>query len=168
MKNTVLTPLRNVRLENLSPVDFAILLGNARLLLSAAEACQTQAMLRGKQLALLCESEEGADAVLFRSAASGLGAHVSHVRPRLSKLSQPDELQHTARVLGRLYDGIECQGMPPALVEVVGRDAGVPVYDGIASPRHPTASLAAMLGGAEDSARMRELVVQTVLLSTLA
>lgn len=92
MKNTVLTPLRNVSLENLSPVDSAILLGNARLLLSAAEARQTKTMLRGKKLALSCESEEGADAVLFRSAASDLGAHFSHVRLRLSCSAAPKTL----------------------------------------------------------------------------
>ena len=77
-------------------------------------------------------------------------------------------LQHTARMLGRLYDGIECQGIAPELVELVGREAGVPVYDGLASDRHPTARLAALLGGTESPGTLRQLVLQTVLLSTLA
>nr|HET7858171.1 ornithine carbamoyltransferase [Caldimonas sp.] len=124
-----------------------------------------QTLLRGKKLALLCESEEGADAILFREAAAELGAHVSHVRPRLGDLRQPEDLQHTARMLGRLYDGIECQGLAHDLVELVGREAGIPVYDGLASERHPTARLAAMLDVAQPAAR--QLVLQTVLLSTL-
>ena len=165
MKTTVLTPVPSANLERLSAIDSDVLLGNARLLQRAPEPRQT--LLRGKKLALLCESEEDPDAVLFREAAAGLGAHVSHIRPRLSDLRQPDDLQHTARMLGRLYDGIECQGLAHDLVELVGREAGVPVYDGLASERHPTARLAAMLGVAEPPARLRELVLQTVLLSTL-
>ena len=156
MKNTVLTPVRSASLEQLSPGDSDILLGNARLLQSAAEPRETKTLLRGKKLALLCESEDGADAILFRAAASELGAHVSHIRPHLSDLRQPDDLQHTARMLGRLYDGIECQGLAQGLVEMIGREAGVPVYDGLASERHPTARLAGLLGD-EDIARQAAL-----------
>jgi ornithine carbamoyltransferase len=167
LKSTVLTSLRNANLAQLSPRDSDVLLGNARLLQSAIERRQTSTLLRGKKLALLCESEDGADAVLFRTAASDLGAHVSHVRPRLGDLKQLDDLEHTAQMLGRLYDGIECQGLAPALVEVVGREAGVPVYDGVASEHHPTARLAGQLDG-EPPDRLRQLMLQTVLLSTLA
>ena len=169
LKNTVLIPLHNATLEKqLAQRDSDLLLGNARVLQRAADPAKTTALLRGKNLALLCESEDGADAVLFRSAASALGAHVSHVRPRFSDLGKADEFQHTARMLGRLYDGIECQGIAPELVEVIGREAGVPVYDGLASLRHPTAPLAAMLDGEASPVRQRELILQTVLLSTLA
>ena len=166
--NTVLTPLRSADLARLSPGDRDILLGNARVLHGAADPDQTRTLLRGKKLALLCESDDGAEAILFRSAAADLGAHVSHVRPRLSDRNRPEDLQHTARMLGRLYDGIECQGLAAALVEIVGREAGVPVYDGLASERHPTARLAAMLGLEESPARLRQLVLQAVLVSTLA
>jgi ornithine carbamoyltransferase len=166
LKTTVLTPVPSANLERLSASDSDVLLGNARLLQRAAEPRQT--LLRGKKLALLCESEEGADALLFREAAAGLGAHVSHVRPRLTDLREADELQHTARLLGRLYDGIECQGLAHELVELVGREAGVPVYDGLASERHPTARLATLLEDAEPPVNRRQLVLQTVLLSTLA
>lgn len=166
MKTTVLTHVPSANLDRLSTNDSDVLLGNARLLQRAAEPRQT--LLRGKKLALLCESEEGADAALFRAAAAELGAHVSHVRPRLSDLRQADDLQHTARMLGRLYDGIECQGLDHDLVELVGREAGVPVYDGLASERHPTARLAALLDVREAPGKLRQLVLQTVLLSTLA
>jgi ornithine carbamoyltransferase len=169
LKNAVLIPMQSATLERqLSPRDSDILLGNARLLQSAADPWRTTAPLRGKNLALVCDSEEGADAMLFRSAAAALGAHVSHIRPQFADLARPDDFQHTARMLGRLYDGIECQGIAPELVEVIGREAGVPVYHALASARHPTAPLAAMLDGEAAPARQRELMVQTVLLSTIA
>jgi ornithine carbamoyltransferase len=155
-------------LERLSDGDSETLLKNARVLQRATAERQTNTLLRGKKLALLCDSEEADDAALFKSAASDLGAHVSHIRPRLNELSRPDVLQHTARMLGRLYDGIECQGLAPALVEAVGREAGVPVYDGLASAAHPTARLAGLLGTEDTSGKLRQLVLQTVLLSTLA
>ncbi len=152
----------------LSDGDTETLLKNARVLRRATEECQTNTLLRGKKLALLCDSEEADDAALFKSAASNLGAHVSHIRPRLTELSKPDVLRHTARMLGRLYDGVECQGLAPALVEAVGREAGVPVYDGLASAAHPTARLAGLLGAEDMPGKLRQLVLQTVLLSTLA
>jgi ornithine carbamoyltransferase len=169
LKNTVITPLRSATLEQqLSPGDSALLLGNARLLQGAADPGRTKTLLRGKKLALLCDADDGADAVLFHSAAAELGAHVSHIRPGFSELSGPGDFQHAARMLGRLYDGIECQGIAPALVAVIGREAGVPVYDGLASERHPTAHLAGMLGAEESPARLRQLILQTVLLTTLS
>jgi len=166
MKTTVMTHVASTNLEHLSATDSDVLLGNARLLQRAAESRQT--LLRGKKLALLCEAEEGTDAVLFRQAAAELGAHVSRVRPHLADLGQPNELQHTARLLGRLYDGIECQGLSHALVELVERESGVPVYDGLASERHPTARLAALLDDGAPAGQARQLVLQSVLLSTLA
>lgn len=165
---SVLIPLRSASLGRLSADDSEILLKNARVLQRATEPRQTERLLRGKKLALLCDSEDADDAVLFKNAAADLGAHVSHIRPRLTELSKPEVLQDTARMLGRLYDGIECQGLTPALVDAVGRAAGVPVYDGLASSGHPTAHLASMLGEEDAPGRLRQLMLQTVLLSTLA
>jgi len=154
--------------EEMSPRDVTAVLANARTLQRAAEAGKTQPLLRGKNLGLLCEADGDADAALFRRAAVELGAHVAHIRPSLSELSTPQEVQHTARMLGRLYDAVECQGMAPALVQQVGADAGVPVYDGIASQDHPTAKLAELLGGDTSPADNRRFVLQAVLLSAIA
>ena len=155
-------------LEEMAPHDASALLVSARALQRAAQADTTQPLLRGKNLALLCESPEHDDAALFRSAAVELGAHVAHIRSSLSELSTPQEVQSTARVLGRLYDAVECHGMTPALVLQVSTDAGVPVYDALASPRHPTARLADLLDGDAASADKRRFVLQAVLLSTIA
>ena len=150
----------------MSPRDVNAVLACARSLQRAAQAGTTQPLLRGKNLGLLCENDD-ADAALFRRAASELGAHVAHIRPSLSDLSTTKEVQHTARMLGRLYDAVECLGLSPALVRQVGDEAGVPVYDGIASPRHATAQLARQLGGNASDADNRRFVLQAVLLNTL-
>ena len=83
------------------------------------------------------------------------------------ELSTALEVQHTARMLGRLYDAVECQGMASALVQQVGDEAGVPVFDGIATHDHPTARLAEQLEGGASSADNRRFVLQAVLLSTI-
>jgi ornithine carbamoyltransferase len=150
----------------MSPRELSTVLDHARALQRAALAGTTQPLLRGKNLGLLCEADDG-DAALFRRAASELGAHVAHILPSLSGLSTPKEVQHTARLLGRLYDAVECQGMAAALVRQVGDAAGVPVFDGIASARHPTAMLARQLGGDTSEDDNRRFVLQAVLLDSL-
>ena len=77
-------------------------------------------------------------------------------------------MQHTARMLGRLYDAVECQGIAPGVVRQPGNDAGVPGYDGIASQHHPTAKLADLLGSDTPPVDNRRFVLQAVLLSTIA
>ena len=155
-------------LDRLPPEQVELVLAHARLLQAAAHPEQRQRLLRGRNLALICESASDPDAVAFREAAMDLGAHVSHLRPALADLRTPSLRQHTARMLARLYQGIECQGVPHDLVDELGRDAGIPVYDGIASPEHPVARLATLLDGAEPIEQRRRLILQAVLMSTLA
>ncbi len=159
----------NVAFDRLSSLDAGALMANARALQLAAAAGQVQVSLRGKKLGLLCEVDTADAAMLFRGAAEALGAHVAHIRPSLSGLSTPQEVRHTARMLGRLYDAVECQDMAADLVQLVGADAGVPVYDGAASPTHPTARLAELLDGENTSSNdKRRFVLQAVLLNSIA
>ncbi len=160
--------------DPIAPRDVAFVLGNARALQLAAQAGDMRTSLRGRKFGLMCEADNDhhedsdSDAALFRRAAVELGAHVAHIRPSLTELSTPQEVRHTARMLGRLYDAVECQGMAPDLVHQMGVDAGVPVYDGIASRRHPTAKLDSLLGGDGSPLDKRRFVLQAVLLSTVA
>ena len=163
-----LQPGRLAASDPMSASSVDAVLSQARALQSAAGSGAMQALLRGKNLGLLCESEGAAEAVLFRRAALELGAHVSYIRPSLSELSTPGDVQHTARMLGRLYDAVECQGVTPALARRIRAEAGVPVYDGIASPGHPTARLAALLGTDTSLEDNRRFVLQAVLLDTIA
>jgi ornithine carbamoyltransferase len=97
-----------------------------------------------------------------------LGARVATIRPKLTAGSQPDEIQHTARVLGRLYDAVECQDMAETLVSAIARSAGIPVYDGLACERHPIAGLASRLGIDAPPAQQRALLLQAALLGSIA
>src|SRR5665213_4496550 len=138
-------PLRRPQPDPLEPADAQTLLANARQLERAAQTMQLGHLLRGKNLALLCESEATDEATLFRCAAEDLGARVAHIYPSLSKLSSSRVLQDTARTLGRLYDAVECQGLSAEIVRQIGDAAGVPIYDAIASAGHPSAGLAESL-----------------------
>src|SRR5450755_5100006 len=104
----VFQPLRNASLDPLSPRDAGVLLANARTLQHFAATGRAKSLLRGKNFGMLCESEQAEGAECFRRAATELGAHVAHIRPALSDLSEDAVLMDTARVLGRLYDAIEC------------------------------------------------------------
>lgn len=159
-------PFRLQIADPMSASDTVAVLEQARTLKAAALRGATEPILRGKKLGLLYESEGLADAALFERAALQLGAHVASIRSSLSAQSAALEVQHTARMLGRLYDAVECQGMPPALVQQIAADAGIPVYRDLASPSHPTAALVARLGGNPDEDRC--LVIQAVLLLTIA
>jgi ornithine carbamoyltransferase len=155
-------------LASLSPAEESALLASARTLQQAAVAGLTQPLLRGKNLGLLCHDDTQPEAVLFRRAATELGAHVAHVAMSLSELSPALEIVHTARMLGRLYDAVECQGMAGALVQQVAEAAGVAVYDSIASFDHPTARLADQMGHVTTSpADNRRFVLQALLLGTI-
>ena len=150
----------------MSGPDTGALLAFARELQNASHAGMNGRALRGKNLALLCDMVDTDGAGLFQRAAAGLGAQVAHLRPSLSSLSTPQAVQDTARVLGRLYDAVDCVGMPPDLVRQIGAAAGVPVFEAISSSRHPTARLADQLSGAAiDDYRCS--VIQAVLLSAL-
>lgn len=151
----------------LEPSEASALLARARQLERAAQAMQLGSLLRGKNFALLCDSEAAQEAALFRRAAEELGARVAHISPTLSNLSSSRALQDTARTLGRLYDGVECQGLSAEIVGRIGDEAGVPVYDAVAGARHPTAALAEPPGAGSARTESRLRILQAVLLSTV-
>ncbi len=155
-------------LNPIAPRDVAFVLDNARALQLAAQAGGAQALLRGRKFGLMCEVDSATDAALFRRAAVELGAHVARIQPSLTALSTAPEVLRTARMLGRLYDAVECQGMSADLVHQLSADAGVPVFDAVASQRHPTAQLDALLRGDSPALDRRRFVLQAVLLSTVA
>lgn len=127
-----------------------------------------QPLLRGKNLALLCSDDKKPEAQLFRRAALELGAHVAHVAISLDESSPDADVVHTARLLGRLYDAVECQGMPGPLVQRVAAETDIAVYDGLAAATHPTASLAWQLGDEGHFSDNRRYLLQTCLLSTMS
>ena len=153
-------------LAALSAQETNALLACARGLRESPGATNERA-LRGKNLCLLSATQDFPGATLLLQAATALGAHVARVPPSLSASSSADEVQHTARLLGRFYDGVACAGMPPDLVRRIAADADVPVFDGIAAPDHPLAQLAEQLGDDTSAQDNRYLVIQALLLCTL-
>jgi ornithine carbamoyltransferase len=144
------------------------LLASARALQRAAAAGQAQPLLKGKNIGLLCEDADTAEAMLFERAATELGAKVARIRASDSGVTSPQLAPFTVRMLGKLYDAVECQGMTPDLVRRLGDAIGVPVYAGLATAQHPTARLATQLGGDASVADNRRFVLQAVLLGTVA
>jgi ornithine carbamoyltransferase len=154
-------------LASLSPIDEMAVLDQARRLQRTAVAGQVQPLLRGKNLGLLCADDTQPQALLFRQAASELGAHVAHIGMSLSERSSAQEVAHTARMLGRLYDAVECQGLPHALVMQVAEVAGIAVYDALTGNEALLARLAGQLGDAADPAQHRRVALQALLLHTI-
>ena len=149
------------------PLNEAALLAQARTLQRAALAGRTQLLLRGKNLGLLCADDTQPQALLFRQAASELGAHVAHIGMSLSERSSPHEVTHTARLLGRLYDAVECQGLPTVLVQRMADAAGIAVYDTLAGSEPLLSWLGAQLAGEADAQPNRRFALQALLLHTI-
>jgi ornithine carbamoyltransferase len=154
--------------QPLSPQDAAELADLARRLRQLAQAGAVPPLLRGKNIGLLRASHNGEVSVLLLQAARALGAHVATMRWSLSGASQPGEVRHTGRMLGRLYDALVCQGMAPEQVRQVGLAAGIPVFDDIAADGHPSAGLADALGGDAPASENRRFVLQALLVDGLA
>lgn len=142
------------------------LLASAKTLKQVVAIGLPRPSLRAANLGLLTESDSSPEAVLFQTAAQELNARVVCIRPSVAQLASSDAVRDTARVLGRLYAAIECQGLAPALVAQIRQHAGVPVFDGLASAQHPSAALAAELG--PDRELNRRCVLQAALLGALA
>ena len=159
------------------PPGEAELLALALRLRQLARAGALPRLLRGKNIGLLCDAASPQDPAPLLRAAGELGAQVATVRWRPSSAPvdtgasnghTPHEVQHTGRMLGRLYDAVVCQGMPPALVRQLAQAAGVPVYDDIAAEAHPSARMAQALGDEAAPGDNRRFVLQAMLVDGLA
>lgn len=143
------------------------LLDQARALQRAALGGRWQPLLRGKHLGLLCDDDMLPAALMFSRAAGELGAQVAHVAVSLSEGSPAQEVANTARLLGRLYDAVECQGLAGALVQQIAQGSGIPVYDGIALHDAQLTRLALQLGPQAALPRNRDFALQALLLYTI-
>ena len=101
--------------------------------------------LKGKSIALIFEKTSTRTRCSFEVAAYDLGMHVTYLDPTGSQIGKKESIADTARVLGRLYDGIEYRGFGQSIVEELAKHAGVPVWNGLTNEFHPTQILADML-----------------------
>ena len=140
--------LRNrsfVKEVDFEPGELRFLLQLSQALKMAKYAGTETPRLSGKEIALIFEKTSTRTRSSFEVAAFDQGAHVTYLDPSGSQLGHKDSIADTARVLGRMYDGIEYRGNQQADVESLAEHAGVPVYNGLTDEWHPTQMLADFL-----------------------
>lgn len=140
--------LRNrnfVKLLDFTPKEIQFLLDLSADLKKAKYAGTEQKKLVGKNIALIFEKASTRTRCAFEVAAFDQGAQVSYIGPSGSQIGHKESMKDTARVLGRMYDGIEYRGFGQEIVEELGAHAGVPVWNGLTDEFHPTQILADFL-----------------------
>ena len=140
--------LRNrhfLTLLDFTPKEINYLLDLSRDLKRAKYTGTEQARLKGKNIALIFEKSSTRTRCAFEVAAFDQGAHVTYLGPSGSQIGHKESMADTARVLGRMYDGIEYRGYGQAVVEELAEYAGVPVWNGLTTEYHPTQILADLL-----------------------
>ena len=110
-----------------------------------------QAKLSGKNIALIFEKASTRTRCAFETAAYDQGAHVTYLGPSGSQIGYKESMKDTARVLGRMYDGIEYRGFAQQTVEDLAEYSNVPVWNGLTNEYHPTQTLADFLTMIEHS-----------------
>ncbi|GLT18331.1 ornithine carbamoyltransferase [Vibrio zhanjiangensis] len=146
--------LRNrnfLKLLDFSPKEIQFLIDLAADLKKAKYAGTEQKKLSGKNIALIFEKASTRTRCAFEVAAFDQGAQVSYIGPSGSQIGHKESMKDTARVLGRMYDGIEYRGFEQNIVEELGQYAGVPVWNGLTNEFHPTQILADLLTMMEHS-----------------
>ena len=113
--------------------------------------------LEGKNIVLLFEKTSTRTRCSFEVGGMDLGMGVTYLDPGSSQMGKKESIEDTARVLGRMYDGIEYRGFDQAIVEELAQNAGVPVWNGLTTEFHPTQMIADMLTVRENFGRLRGL-----------
>ena len=101
--------------------------------------------LKGKNIVLLFEKTSTRTRCAFEVAGYDLGMGVTYLDPASSQMGKKESIEDTAKVLGRMYDGIEYRGFEQEIVENLGKNAGVPVWNGLTNEFHPTQMLADLM-----------------------
>ncbi|MBE6476634.1 MAG: ornithine carbamoyltransferase [Propionibacteriaceae bacterium] len=136
-----------------TPEEWAWLLRLASELKAAKKAGAERQHLVGKNIALLFEKTSTRTRCAFEVGAHDQGAHVTYLDPSGSQLGHKESIADTARVLGRMFDGIEYRGFGQERVEELAAKAGVPVWNGLTDDWHPTQMLADQLTMTEHTGR---------------
>ncbi|APC41571.1 ornithine carbamoyltransferase [Clostridium estertheticum] len=140
--------LRNrnfLTLMDFTPKEINYFLDLAADLKKAKYAGTEQQNLKGKNIALIFEKSSTRTRCAFEVGALDQGAHVTYLGPTGTQIGKKESVADTARVLGRMYDGIEYRGYGQDIVEDLAKYAGVPVWNGLTTEDHPTQILADFL-----------------------
>ena len=134
-----------LKLLDFTPAEIEYLLDLAADLKAKKKAGIPHRLCEGKNIALIFEKTSTRTRCSFEVAATDLGMHPTYLDPSGSQLGKKESIADTARVLGRMYDGIEYRGYGQQIVEDLAKYAGVPVWNGLTNEFHPTQILADFL-----------------------
>lgn len=134
-----------LKLLDFTPAEIRYLLDLSRDFKNLKRAGVLHKRLEGKNIAILFEKDSTRTRCSFEVGAMDLGMGVTYLGPTGSQMGKKESIADTARVLGRMYDGIEYRGYAQEIVEELARYAGVPVWNGLTTEFHPTQILADLL-----------------------
>lgn len=134
-----------LRLLDFTPSEISSLLQLSAELKAAKKNGSEKAHLQGKNIALIFEKDSTRTRCSFEVAAYDQGANVTYLGPSGSQIGHKESMKDTARVLGRMYDGIQYRGFGQDKVETLAEFSGVPVWNGLTTEFHPTQLLADLL-----------------------
>jgi len=134
-----------LKLLDFTPEEINELLDFAAKLKAEKKAGIPHRILEGKNIALIFEKTSTRTRCSFEVAANDLGMHAVYLDPKSSQIGKKESIPDTARVLGRMFDGIEYRGFGQEIVEELAKYAGVPVWNGLTNEFHPTQILADFL-----------------------
>ncbi|EKC6206987.1 ornithine carbamoyltransferase [Cronobacter sakazakii] len=140
-----------LKLLDYTPAEIQYLIDLAMQLKADKKAGREKKTLVGKNIALIFEKTSTRTRCAFEVGAFDQGAQVTYLGPSGSQIGHKESMKDTARVLGRIYDGIEYRGYGQAIVEELGEFAGVPVWNGLTNEFHPTQILADLMTMLEHS-----------------
>ncbi len=134
-----------LKLLDFTPAEISLLIDLAADLKAKKKAGVPHDVCRGKNIALIFEKTSTRTRCSFEVAGYDLGMGVTYLDPTGSQIGKKESIADTARVLGRMYDGIEYRGFGQEIVEDLAKYAGVPVWNGLTNEFHPTQILADFL-----------------------
>jgi ornithine carbamoyltransferase len=140
-----------LKLQDMSADEIEFLLALSRKLKEEKSSGRERQRLTGKNVALIFEKASTRTRCAFEVACFDQGAHATYLGPTGSQIGSKESIKDTARVLGRMYDGIEYRGFGQEQVEALARYAGVPVWNGLTNECHPTQVLADLMTMGENS-----------------
>ncbi|MBQ8357439.1 MAG: ornithine carbamoyltransferase [Clostridia bacterium] len=134
-----------LKLLDFTPAEIGYLIDLAAELKAKKKAGISHKLCEGKSIALIFEKTSTRTRCAFEVAANDLGMHPVYLDPNGSQIGKKESIPDTARVLGRMFDGIEYRGFGQEIVEELAAYAGVPVWNGLTNEFHPTQILADFL-----------------------
>ena len=148
-----------LKLLDFTPEEITYLIDLAADLKRLKHAGTPHRHLEGKNVVLLFEKTSTRTRCAFEVGAKDLGMGVTYLEPGSSQMGKKESIEDTARVLGRMFDGIEYRGYEQAKVQCLADNAGVPVWNGLTTEFHPTQMLADMLTLRENKGELKGLTL---------